>query len=337
MVEAPKEAGTAPKIEDRFDGTTVTLSAGGQLATGNSRLTAGTANGSFETRWKSNEVGASVLGNYGRSAPPGQPLETTAENIQARLRYDRYIIEQASFFLINTGRHDRFQGIDFRYNLDPGFKYLFLQEAASSIWAELGYDFQYDVRREDARPTLDAAGNPVVDAAGNPVLLDKTASDHSLRLFVGAKHAFNEAVTFATGVEYLQSFVESTRSRVNYDAVLAANVGGGLAIGVGFTARYDHAPLPGKETLDTATTLSLIYAFSNVGEPAKPETCPCPKPAPAEEAPPPARTTPATPPSEPAPAAQPEPAATPEPSQPAEPSGGSTPPSPSENAPAGGQ
>jgi hypothetical protein len=38
MVEAPKAPGTAPKIESKTDGTTVTLSTGGQGSTGNSRL-----------------------------------------------------------------------------------------------------------------------------------------------------------------------------------------------------------------------------------------------------------------------------------------------------------
>jgi len=50
-------------------------------------------------------------------------------------------------------------------------------------------------------------------------------------------------------------------------------VGGGFSVGFGFSARYDHDPLPGKVNTDTATTLSLIYAFSDV---VKPPVCPCP-------------------------------------------------------------
>ncbi|MET0592044.1 MAG: DUF481 domain-containing protein, partial [Polyangiaceae bacterium] len=136
LVEGPKGPGDAPKIESKTDGTTVTLSAGGQAATGNSRLLAATANGAFETRFDNNGIGFSLLANYGRSAPPGQETQTTTENVQGRLRYDRYIIDQASFFLISTGRHDRFQGLDFRLNIDPGFKYLFVAEQANAIWAE---------------------------------------------------------------------------------------------------------------------------------------------------------------------------------------------------------
>lgn len=252
LVEAPKKPGDAPKIESKTDGTTITLSSGGQGSTGNSRLMALTANGAFETRFDDNGIGASVLANYGRTALPGAPVRTTTENVQGRARYDRYIIDEASLFLIGTGRHDRFQGLDFRLNVDPGFKYLLVAEQANAIWAEAGYDFQYDIRRDDA----------LVDPMGARPPLDKTAVDHSSRLFFGLRHAFNEQVTLSTGVEYLQSFVDASRSRVNFDAVFAAKVGAGLAVGLGFLARYDNAPLPGKEELDTSTNLSLIYSFS---------------------------------------------------------------------------
>ena len=287
LVEAPKGPPDEPKADKKVDGTTITLSSGGLLTTGNSSLLALTANGAFETRTDANGFGGSLLGNYGQGAPAGKDIQVTTENLQARLRYDRYVIEQASVFLSVAGRHDRFQGLDFRLNVDPGFKYLFLKAEANALWAEAGYDFQYDVRRNSARAVLDANNNPTVDALGQPVLLDKTLVDHSTRLFGGFRHAFNKEVTLLTGVEYLQSVVHDTRYRMNFDALFAAKVGGGLAFGVGFSARFDHAPLPGKEQLDTSTTLSLIYAFSDIPEPKK---CPCP--APAEQSPPPPAATP---------------------------------------------
>lgn len=334
LVEAPKDSAAPPEAAKNLDGTTVTLSAGGMSATGNSRQLAMTVNGIFETLFDKNGIGVSLLGNYGRGGPTGQPVETTAENVQGRIRYDRYLVDRLSLFLINTGRHDRFQGLDFRYNLDPGVKYMFVREAASSLWGELGYDFQYDIRRDDARGVLDASGAPVVDTAGNPVLLDKTQTDHSIRTFVGFKHAFNEEVTLSTGLEYLQSLVETDRSRLNFDALFAAKVGGGLALGLGFTARYDNAPLPGKEKVDTATTVSLIYAFSNVVEPAKPPPCPepPPPPPPAPAAPPPPEPTPAPLPGAPPPEPSGEAIAPPAPAPAAAPA-----PAPAPAAPAPGQ
>jgi putative salt-induced outer membrane protein YdiY len=296
LVDAPKFAADAPKTDAPKKETTATLSAGGQFSSGNSKLVAATANGKFEMRRDADGFGAALLANYGEGAPPGQPVQTTAQNIQGRLRYDRYLIDSTSLFLIGTGRHDRFQGLDFRLNVDPGAKYLFVNTDPTSFWAELGYDFQYDIRRDDALQP-----DPMVPA------LSKHGTDHSARLFVGLKHAFNKEVTFATGIEYLQSLVEGSRARVNYDALFAANIGGGLALGLGFSARYDHAPLPTKKNLDTATTVSIIYSFSDAPPPPPPE--PPPPPIPAPEPPPP--------PAPPSPAANPAPAPPPAPLAPA--------------------
>ncbi len=298
IVEAPKAA-DAPVLAEKLDGTSVALSAGGVLTSGNSRLLAISGSGAYETRFDNNGFGASLLGNYGQGAATGKPVQVTAENLQGRLRYDRYLTDAFAVFLLNTGRHDRFQGLAFRYNLDPGVKYLFLKKPSNTLWGEAGYDLQYDVRRDEDRAVLDANKNPVVDAAGNPVLIDKTKIDHSTRLFAGFKHGFNKEVTLTTGVEYLQSVVDSTRYRLNFDALIAAKVGAGLALGVGFSARYDHDPLPGKEDIDTSTTVSLIYAFSDVPEPAKKKTCPCPEPAPPALTP--VDTAPADPPPPPGP------------------------------------
>jgi putative salt-induced outer membrane protein YdiY len=221
----------------------------------------------------------------------GSKMVTTTQNIQGRVRYDRYLIEQASVFVLNTGRNDRFQGILLRYNLDPGFKYLFINEAATTLWAEAGYDMQYDVRREDARLPM-----------GATTLLDKTATDHSLRGFGGVKHAFNANVSLTSGIELLQSLKTTSHTRLNFDALLTANVGAGFSFGLGFGARYDAAPLPTKKDWDTTTTVSVIYSYSSavpqtatVEEPAAPaEAAPTGAPAPVASDAQPAAAAPAT-------------------------------------------
>ncbi len=257
VAAGPGPAPDAPQITTAPEGTTASISAGGLSSSGNSKLVAFTTSGNYDWRRGANGVGASLVGNYGKSAPPDGEMETTTENLQGRLRYDRYLIEDASVFLLVTGRHDRFQGLAFRLNLDPGFKYLFVNRPKTQLWAEVGYDFQYDTRTSEARNVLDADGM-VIDR------LDKHETDHSARAFLGFKHAFNDDVALANGIEYLQSFVDGERYRFNYDVLFTAKVWGDLALGVGFNARYDNTPLPEKVKLDTTSTLSLVYSFTNV-------------------------------------------------------------------------
>ncbi len=253
----------ALKIEGAPEGLTASVSAGGLSSTGNSKLLAFTGSGLFDSRYGDNGYGASLVGNYGRSASPdGGPMETTTENLQGRVRYDRYLLDDASVFLLVTGRHDRFQGLAFRLNLDPGFKYLFVNRPSTALWGELGYDFQYDVRTDEGREVRNDAG--VLTET-----LEKTDTDHSVRTFLGLRHAFSKEVTFSNGLEYLQSFIDSKRYRFNYDVLLAANIWGGLAFGAGFTARFDNQPLPDVKKLDTSTTLSLVYAYTTVVEEKK--------------------------------------------------------------------
>ncbi len=278
LVAAPTAPADAPTIAKPTDGSSATLSAGALMQTGNSYMLAATMNGAYDRHFGDNGVGAAVLGNYGESKPPGGANRPSTENIQGKLRYDRYLTDDVTAFLMLTGRSDRFQGVEFRLNVDPGVKYLFINQTTMALWGEAGYDFQYDVRRDDARQDKDSSGKLQFNGDGTPVLEDKTATDHSARLFAGFKYAFNSDVTLKTGVEYLQSVINSGRYRVNYDALVAAKLKGGLALGVGFSARYDHAPLPGKEELDTSTSVSLIYSFADP-QPKKEETCPCP-PAP---------------------------------------------------------
>ncbi len=338
IVAAPTAPGSVPdEAKPTTDGTTASLSAGGQWVTGNSNLLAMTANGSFDMRRGANEFGAGLLANYGQSTPPGgQWAVETAENVQGKLRYDRFVSAPAAFFLLVTGREDRFQGLNFRLNLDPGFKYLFVKASADAVWAEAGYDFQYDNRRSDSlgitAPTGAASANEPVPVSGctptdpnyttsgniSPCaqsMLPETQIYNSGRLFAGFRHAFNKDVTLGAGVEYLQSIVAVNAgqagdvydSRLNFDALFASKISGGLSLGLGIHAAYDRFPLPGKKDLDTASTLTLIYSFSDLPTPPPPP-CPCPAAPPPPPPPPPAPAVVAPPPPPPPPVAPPPPA-----------------------------
>jgi putative salt-induced outer membrane protein YdiY len=264
-------------------------------------------------------------------AAPASWQEST-ENLQGKLRYDRYLSTNFSVFTQVTGTHDAFQALTFRFNLDLGVKYLFIDRSATKLWFEVGYDFQFDDNYTDGSGIEQAgAGGPQLDATGVPYVIKPNDSIHSGRLFAGYLHSFNKEITLTAGLEYLQGFggnggaatqapagyflvdsaseqtiendtgmtppinpihnpsISTTGSRVNFNALLAAHLVGNVALGIGFQAKYNSAPLPGKVDLDTASTLTLIYAFGTAPPAPPPAAVPCvPAPPPPPPAPPPA-------------------------------------------------
>lgn len=246
-------AAKVPDPEKAKDAAELAIGAGGLAATGNSRLISLTTNGDFRLRRTDNQLSAAVAGNYGRTAVPGGSLETNVANLQARARYDRFFLTDWTAFLGVQARNDRFQGIDLRLQIDPGIGYYFVNDPKQLLWVELGYDYLHDIRRNEDRIVRDPAGL----ATGQ--LLDKTRSVHSGRLFLGYNNQLNDSVSFNAGVEYLQGLSDTSVHRLNGDAKLSSKIGEGFSLATSFSLRYDNQPLPGKEKVDTITSLNLVF------------------------------------------------------------------------------
>ncbi|MCA9650205.1 MAG: DUF481 domain-containing protein [Myxococcales bacterium] len=284
------------------DATELEISTGGLMSTGNAFAAAVTAQGRFRLRRGIHQVGAQVAGNYGiadtnvervmyriPAAAPGQVVaiddlieersssierQTTVANVQAMARYDAFFAKRWSAFLMATARHDRFQGLDLRFNLDPGFAFHALTNARHRLWLEAGYDFQYDIRREDAvfeeqvvdPPVPDPdvvtpAGELAVADTARVRIADDTLVNHAARLFLGYNNSLSDRVTFDTGLEYLQSVIKGSRFRINWVNALTIQLGGRFGVGATFTLRYENEPLPGVAKLDTITAILLTMRF----------------------------------------------------------------------------
>lgn len=285
-VQAPAERAAPEQAAPPTDSTTAAVSAGGQYAAGNSKLYAATGQGKLDLRRGDNGFGAAFVGNFAETDVAGTYQKST-ENLQGRLRYDRYFTSVFGGFLQATGTHDAFQAITFRLNVDPGVKLIVVDAEATKLWGEVGYDFEFDDNFTDGNGIEQAgSGGVAADDKGRPYVIEKTDTIHSSRLFAGVRHQFNAEVVLTSGLEYLQGFggsgggtpavppgytasgvdlvpISLTAARLNFDALLAAHVGGGFSLGVGIIAKYNSAPLAGKVNVDSTGTLSLIYAFAS--------------------------------------------------------------------------
>jgi putative salt-induced outer membrane protein len=249
VVSTGFEAAHEPPAEDEKDATDLKVSAGGMQTGGNTRTLALTASAKFRRR-SLNEMNAAVVGNSGRSATNSDDkLETTVENLQGRLRYDRYLSSPVALFLGASALHDKFQGLDLRLNIDPGVAYYVLDEKGHRLWPELGYDLQHDIRRQE---TLD-------EARANGDVLDDTATRHSARVFLGYENDLAQSVNFDTGIEFLKSLTDGDNWRLNWDAAFRANVSGNFSLAVTLSLKYDNNPLPGIRDTDLTSALSLVY------------------------------------------------------------------------------
>jgi len=235
---------------DSKDATELEISAGGLASAGNSRSMAATTAGKFRLRRGSDQVGAGIAANYAESAVnKGEGLQTTVENFQGKVRYDRFLAGSFAVFGSVSARHDRFQGLELRINLDPGASYYFIDEDKQQLWLEAGYDFQHDIRRDDA----------IAAAYADGYFLGKTNDRHSARAFAGYSSELNDSVKVGTGLEYLQGFNPAKNYRINWDGNVTSAVGKGFSIATAVSVRYDHNPIPGVENTDIVTSISLVY------------------------------------------------------------------------------
>jgi len=252
------------QAKDKKDSITdVSFNAGGLFAAGNSRSAAVTAGVKSKIKRGEHQFTGAAQANYAQAATPpagstssvGQPTETTVENVQALLRYDWFFAKHWSAFVQTSGRHDRFQGLDLRYQIGPGIAYYFVQEEKAQFWAEAGYDFQCDWRADSYIKNAD--GSPKFDSDGKP--LDQVAPVHNARLFVGVNDKLYKGVEFVASAEYLQDLADGNTWRLVFDGSVKANIAKHFALATAVTVWYENNPLPTVLNTDVITAVSLVY------------------------------------------------------------------------------
>jgi putative salt-induced outer membrane protein len=255
-LEGAGKFGEATVVEEETDATELLAAAGGILNTGNSRSLAATAAATFRVRRDIHQFGAAFAGNYAQAAfDNDSPIRATVGNVQGRVRYDIFFAKRWSVFTMVTARHDPFQGLALRLNVDPGVAFYAIQKKPHRLWFEVGYDYQYDYRTDEARVVVDDEGTPT----GEILAVDRHT--HAARLFGGYSNHLSEAVTFDTGLEYLQSFLLGRRWRINWDIALTAAIAQRFALATTFVMRVDNDPLPRIKKIDTVTALSLVVTI----------------------------------------------------------------------------
>lgn len=234
------------------DLTNFAISAGANVATGNTRswnLAAGTT---FRAVRGRHATAFDWSFNYGRAAPAGDttmPLQDTVRNSNAKIRYDLYLTRMDALFAAAAHRWDTFAGLDTRLQIQAGYLRNFLREENHRAWGEIGYDMTYDNFTEEQMATM-----------------SDTQIVHAARIYLGYENNLNEHVKFLTGVETLLNFQQIEDLRINFDAALRSSIADSLQLELKFKLLFDNVPAQRADgtdfaKLDTLTTVSLIYSF----------------------------------------------------------------------------
>ena len=186
----------------------------------------------------------------------------TAETLNGKLRYDRFLTDFNSLYAAALASRDVPAGKLSVFGGQAGYSRRLYKTAATEIVAEIGYDF--------SREHL---------TTGPAVAI------HSARAFVGEKAALSPGVEFDSSFEVLTNLNHETLptgkdgsafndTRVNVLAAVTAKLGKNLALQTALELHYDNRPgplaikglamgfVPEAEPLDTIMKASLIYTFA---------------------------------------------------------------------------
>lgn len=197
------------------------------------------------------EAGEAVLGER----------TTTSQAWAVLARYDRFLTARNSLYIIGLMGADKPAGRKLVGGVQGGYSRLLFKNPCNEVVAEAGYDFRYE--------------NPVV---GNGVAI------HSARLFAGYEGKLSKDTGLNSSVEFLVNGNSLDTAagpvkplediRVHATVALTTTLYKNISFRFGFTARYDHKPLPRPfalpyadgfillaDKLDTKTDATLIVNF----------------------------------------------------------------------------
>ncbi|AKF10212.1 DUF481 domain-containing protein [Sandaracinus amylolyticus] len=195
-------------------------------------------------------------------------FEDNARNILGRLRYDFFLDPDDALFASVGGRHDTFAGLDFRFQGQLGYLRNIFREGPANehrLWGELGFDVTVDDRYPNPLPN--PAADPetcgmVIDGMPTPAcFLPNLQDQYSVRVFLGYDNHMNEAWQFRTGLEALFDVVDGENVRLTSISEFRLRIDNNLAAGLRFTLLFDNVPVPGTDSVDTTTVLTLVYTL----------------------------------------------------------------------------
>jgi len=252
LAEESEFEGTEKDVVEAVDinETTVVAEFGGSLATGN--VVYYTVNGAVVAthRWKKNKLSGAMGIHVGKAVADGDGdghlneaerrfgLVENSRRYESEVRYDRFVGERDSLYVLMGGFVDPFAGYDLRTHEQIGYSRQ-LKKTDTTTWVvELGVDYAQENYVDGVDPN--------------------SAQIIAARLMTAFTHQFNDSVAVGDTAEIYENVVDPADLRVLNTAFLTSKISDKLSLKLSHTLTFDNVPVEGFRPLDQVTMLTLV-------------------------------------------------------------------------------
>lgn len=250
FVDAAKPADAVEKPE-----TKLSAEVGGTFATGNVEFYTINGGVTFSRKWKKNQISAMAVANTGKGIVDADGSATlsqaerdigrveTARRYEGEARYDRFVGEQTSLYLLGGALVDPFAGYDLRSHEQFGVSRQFIKNDKITLVGELGADYAQENYVEGADPDY----------------LDVIAA----RAMVGVGVKFNENVSLSEELEVFENILQPEDVRLLNNFAFTTKLSDKFSVKLSHALVFDNvpAPVPDIRKLDQTTMVTLVASI----------------------------------------------------------------------------
>jgi len=202
-------------------------------ASGNSRSKSGSVRFELVNEWPEvDRITFTVGALYSESEG-----DKTAEAEYLTGRYDYFHTADTYSLYSLLVERDEFAGFDYRVTARVGLGHQLVKTDIDTLDVEGGFDYVYEEKEPEAE--------------------DFPAA----RLYGKYTHKFAERISFLQDLEILENLSDTEDYRVNTLTALEVGLNSHLSLKTAVTAKYDHQPVEGNQTLDYFTETALVLNF----------------------------------------------------------------------------
>lgn len=226
---------------------------GGAVATGNAVYYTLNGLASGARHWKRNEMKLDMFANYGgaKSDADGDgtlsdeeraaDLTVNTKRIGGELRYDRYVSDKSSLYVLGGGLSDTFAGYDLRTHEQLGFAHRILDTETAKLAVELGFDYAQENYVDGVDPN--------------------TANIFAARAQIEGSTVIKENVSLSEKAEVYENVLDPTDLRLLNTAAVAVKLSDTFSLKLSHSLTFDNVPVEGYQKLDQVGLVTLVASL----------------------------------------------------------------------------